>query len=72
MTTRQRRALQIISEPDLQPDSDDWEMLNEVLDGTRAINTSHEGGKLDAMAQGMEEDLRKSKRSVPLTTLADL
>jgi hypothetical protein len=56
MTPAEQRAFQEMRELPKEQDSDDWIMLDDVLDGSIPLDISHEGGELD----GLGDEFRKT------------
>jgi len=50
MTQEQRQSIMDLRDPPTA-DDDDWEMLDGVLDGDKALGISHEGGELQALTE---------------------
>jgi len=50
MTPEQRQMVIDLCDPPTAED-DDWEMLDEVLQGDETLGISHEGGELDALTE---------------------
>lgn len=50
MTPEQREMILILQDPPAAGDND-WEMLNNVLAGDIALQTSHAGGELKALSE---------------------
>ena len=61
MTPDELRAYQALRELPIESDqnSDDWIMLDEVLDGSHRLEVSHEGGEFAALTD-LTEEWRKS------------
>jgi hypothetical protein len=56
MTPAEQTAFHEMRELPKQQDSDDWIMLDDVLDGSIPLDISHEGGELD----GLGDDFQKT------------
>ena len=56
MTPAEQRAFQEMRELPKEQDSNDWIMLDDVLDGSIPLDISHEGGELD----GLRDEFRKT------------
>jgi|SRR5882762_6219418 hypothetical protein len=56
MTPAEQKAFQEMRELHVEGDSDDWIMLDDILDGSVPLDMSHEGGEFD----GFGEEFRKS------------
>lgn len=61
MTPDERRSYQALRElpTEAHQNSDDWIMLDDILDGSRRLEVSHEGGELSALAD-LTDEWRKS------------
>lgn len=46
----------------IQTDHEDWEMVDDILDGSQQPQISHEGEDLHEAVQSLEKDLWKSER----------
>jgi hypothetical protein len=56
MTPAEQTAFHEMRELPKEQDSDDWIMLDDVLDGSIPLDISHEGGELD----GLRDEFRKT------------
>jgi hypothetical protein len=61
MTPDERRSFQALRElpAEAEQNSDDWIMLDEVLDGSYRLDVSHAGGELSAL-KDLNDEWRKS------------
>jgi hypothetical protein len=63
MTASERAELLALRElPEDRLDDHDWEMMDNVLDGTERMDASHAGGEFEEVLQGMEDDIGATRR----------
>lgn len=65
MTISQRQSLSTLRSglPGHVPeDHGDWEMMDDILDGSSQLDISHEGGEFYTVVQDIEEELWQAPR----------